>query len=144
MELSDDAIRAMLRDPAKFPPSARHLGSELLEFSVEHGWAEVAFAPRAEFANPTGMVQGGFICAMLDDAMAIAACISKRMGVIVPTLQMSITYLRPTPIARVVARGEVLRFSTASVVMQGALRDGSGATLAIATATAVPRPYPQP
>jgi uncharacterized protein (TIGR00369 family) len=143
MELSDDHIRAMLRDPAKFPPSARHLGFELLDFSVENGWAEVAFSPRAEFANPAGIVQGGFICAMLDDAMAVAACVSKRMAVIVPTLQMSITYLRPTPIARLAARGEVLRFSTSSVAMQGTLRDNTGAILAVATATAVPRPFPQ-
>jgi hypothetical protein len=29
------------------------------------------------------------------------------------------------------------------VVMQGALRDAGGAVLAIATATAVPRPFPK-
>ena len=52
------------------------------------------------------------------------------------------TYLRPTPIARVIARGEVLRFGSSSVVMQGALRDAGGKVLAVATATAVPRPFP--
>ena len=48
--------------------------------------------------------------------------------------------LRPTPIARVIARGEVLRFGTAGVAMQGTLRDTAGQVLAVATATAVPRP----
>lgn len=62
MELSDDKIRTILRDPAKHPPSARHLGFELIDFSVEKGWAEVAFTPRQEFANPAGSVQGGFVC----------------------------------------------------------------------------------
>ena len=52
------------------------------------------------------------------------------------------SYLRPTPIARVIARGEVLRFGSSSVSMQGALRDAGGALLAVATATAVPRPFP--
>jgi len=56
MELSDDEIRAILRDPAKQPPSGRHLGFELIDFSVENGWAEVAFTPRPEFANPAGSV----------------------------------------------------------------------------------------
>jgi uncharacterized protein (TIGR00369 family) len=143
MELSDDTIRALLRDPAKHPPSARHLGFELMDFSVAEGWAEVAFSPRADFANPAGAVQGGFVCAMLDDAMAVAASISKRLSVIVPTLQMTVTYLRPTPVARVIARGEVVRFGASSVVMQGTLRGADGSILAIATATAVPRPFPK-
>jgi uncharacterized protein (TIGR00369 family) len=142
MAFDDDTIRALLRDNTKRPPSAQLLGFEMIDFSIEGGWAEVAFTPRPEFANPAGSVQGGFVCAMLDDAMAVAAAISRRLTIIVPTLQMSITYLRPTPIARVIARGEVLRFGASSVAMQGVLRDTAGAALATATATAVPRPYP--
>jgi uncharacterized protein (TIGR00369 family) len=143
MELTDTEIGAILRDPANHPPCARHLGFDLIDFSVGQGWAEMGFTPRPEFANPAGHVQGGFICAMLDDAMAVAASISKRLTIIVPTLQMSISYLRPTPLARVTARGEVLRFSTSSVTMQGTLRDAGATVLAVATATAVPRPFPK-
>jgi uncharacterized protein (TIGR00369 family) len=142
MHLSDEQIRLLLSDAAKHPPCARHLGFELLDFSVEGAWAEVAFCPKAEFANPAGTVQGGFVCAMLDDAMSVAASISRRLTVIVPTLQTSVTYLHPTPIDRVVARGEVLRFGSASVAMHGTLRDKAGQRLAVATATAVPRPFP--
>ena len=79
---------------------------------------------------------------MLDDTMSFAASLSRRFEVIVPTLQTSVTYLRPTPIARVIARGEVLRFGTTSVAMQGTLRDTGGTVLAVATATAVSRPFP--
>jgi len=143
MDFTDEKIRALLGNPAHHPPSARHLGFELIDFSVEGGWAEVAFTPRPEFANPVGNVQGGFVCAMLDDTMSFAATLSRRFEVVVPTLQTSVSYLKPTPIARVVARGEVLRFGSSSVVMQGALRDTSGAILAVATATAVPRPFPR-
>jgi uncharacterized protein (TIGR00369 family) len=143
MSLTDDQIRALLRDPAKHPACARHLGFELVDFSVEGGWAEVAFAPRPEFANPAGAVQGGFVCAMLDDTMSVAASISKRLEAMVPTLQTTVTYLKPTPVARVLARGEVLRFGASSVAMQGALRDANGELLAVATAIAVPRPFPR-
>src|SRR5262245_37288834 len=123
MAMTDDQLRALLHDSSKHPACARHLGFDLVDFSVDEGWAEVAFTPRPEFANPAGHVQGGFVCAMLDDAMSVAASISRRLKVIVPTLQMSVSYLAPTPIARVMARGEVLRFSSSSVVMQGTLRD---------------------
>ena len=143
MALDDAAIRDLLRDVTNAPPCARHLGFELIDFSVDGGWAEVAFTPRPEFANPQGSVQGGFVCAMLDDAMGVTASISQRFTIVVPTLQVSVTYLRPTPIARVIARGEVLRFGSSSVVMQGTLRDAGGKTLAVATATAVPRPFPR-
>jgi uncharacterized protein (TIGR00369 family) len=142
MALSDDELHAFLGDSSKHPPCARHLGFELLDYSIDAGWAEVAFTPRPEFANPAGAVQGGFVCAMLDDTMSFAASLSRRFEVIVPTLQTSVTYLRPTPIARVIARGEVLRFGASSVTMQGALRDTGGTVLAVATATAVPRPFP--
>ena len=108
MTLTDEQIRALLRDPSKAPPCARHLGFELIDYSVDGGWAEVAFSPRAEFANPAGAVQGGFVCAMLDDTMSVAASISQRFAVIVPTLQTSVSYLNPTPIARVVAKGATL------------------------------------
>jgi uncharacterized protein (TIGR00369 family) len=141
MALSDDELRAFLRDTSRYPPCARHLGFELIDYSIEAGWAEAAFSPRPEFANPAGAVQGGFVVAMLDDTMSFAASLSRRFEVIVPTLQTSVSYLRPTPIARVIARGEVLRFGASSVAMQGALRDAAGTVLAVATATAVPRPY---
>ena len=141
MQLTDEQMRALLGDPARHPACARHLGFELIDFSVDGGWAEVAFHPRAEFANPAGAVQGGFVCAMLDDAMSVAASISQRLTVIVPTLQTSVSYLRPTPISRVIARGEVLRFGSSSVVMQGTLRLPDETVLAVATATAVPRPF---
>jgi uncharacterized protein (TIGR00369 family) len=142
MALNDEQLRAMLRDTSKYPPCARHLGFELIDYSVEGAWAEMAFSPRPEFANPAGAVQGGFVCAMLDDTMSFTASLSRRFEVMVPTLQTSVSYLRPTPIARVLARGEVLRFGASSVVMQGTLRDATGNLLAVATATAVPRPFP--
>ena len=142
MALSDDQLHALVHDRSKYPPCALHLGIEPLEYSVDGGWAEVAFDPRPEFANPAGYVQGGFVCAMLDDAMSFAATLSRRFEMMMVTLQISVSYLRPTPMARVIARGEVLRFGTAGVAMQGTLRDACGQVLAVATATAVPRPFP--
>lgn len=144
MSLTDAQIRALLNDHSKIPACARHLGFELLDFSIEERWSEVAFNPRPEFANPAGVVQGGFICAMLDDCMGFTATIAHRFTVMVPTLQMSITYLRPVPITRVMARGEVLRMGNSAVQMHATLRLPGGGQLAVATATAVPRPFPAP
>ena len=142
MPLTDEEIHALMRDRSQQLPCARHLGFELLDFSVDEGWAEMAFHPRAEFANPAGAVQSGFVGAMLDDAMSVAAGISQRFAMTVPTMQTTVTHLRPTPIERVMVRANVLRFGPASVVMQGALRGSDGTTLAAALSHAVPRPMP--
>jgi uncharacterized protein (TIGR00369 family) len=143
MEFTDEQIRALLRDPARHPPSARHLGFELIDFSVDEGWAEVAFTPRPEFANPAGMVQGGFVCAMLDDAMGVTASISQRFAILVPTLQISVSYLRPTPVSPVIGRGEVLRMGGSTAHLQGSLRLPDGTLLATASASAVLRAFPK-
>jgi hypothetical protein len=57
---------------------------------------------------------------MLGDAMGFTANIWQRLALVVPTLQVGVSYLRPTPIARVVARGEVLRMGGATVPLGGA------------------------
>jgi len=98
--------------------------------------------PQPEFANLAGAVQGGFICAMLDDAMGVTASISQRFALMVPTLQMSVSYLEPTPVARVIARGQVLRMGQTTAHLEGHLRLPDGTLLATATASAVLRPFP--
>ena len=143
MEFTDEQIRALLSDPARHPPSARHLGLELIDFCVEDSWAEMAFMPRPEFANPAGMVQGGFVCAMLDDTMGLTASISQRFAILVPTLQVSVSYLRPTPMSRVIGRGDVLRMGGSTAHLQGSLRLPDGTLLATASACAVLRPFPK-
>jgi uncharacterized protein (TIGR00369 family) len=142
-KMTDEELHKLLKDASKAPASARHLGFELIGYSVEEKWAEMAFHPRPEFANPAGTVQGGFIAAMLDDAMGFTASVSTRFEIMVPTLQMTVSFLRPVPIARVLARGEVLRMGASSVQMQGTLKLSDGTIAATALASAATRPYPK-
>jgi len=90
--------------------------------------------PRAEFANPAGPMQVGFVCAMLDYAISVAASMSQRLAVIVPILQTSVSYFRPTLMARVIARRRVTLQPVKSRNAGGAAerRGGRG----------VPRPLP--
>ena len=144
MDLTDDQIRAMLRDNSRLPPSAKLTGMELIDLSSAERWAEFAFNPSPSFANPTGNVQGGFICGMLDDAMSVATTITQGFRFLVPTLQMSVSFLKPTPVTRLIGRGETLRVGTHTAQMLGQLRLSDGSLLAVATASAVLRPFPNP
>lgn len=141
--LSFEQIRRILDNPKFAPPSAKFLGLEVIDFSLEDRWCEFAFAPRVEMANPAGHVQGGFVAAMLDDAMGLCATIATRMEAIVPTLQLNVTFMEPTPMARVLARAEVLRLGRNTAQMQSSLTRVDGLRLATATASAVIRPIPE-
>jgi acyl-coenzyme A thioesterase PaaI-like protein len=54
------------------PPAAATLGGELLAVNPDAGTIEVAFRAAAAFLNPVGVIQGGFLAAMLDDTLGPA------------------------------------------------------------------------
>lgn len=141
--MTDEDIRRFATDPDRQSPATRLLGLELLDFSVDEGWAEVAFVPPPSMLNPIGTIQGGFVTAMLDDAMGIAASLHRRFEVVVPTLSITTNFFKPTPAARLLARGEVVRMGSSSAHLQGWLRDEAGVLLASASASATVREHPR-
>lgn len=74
--------------------------------------------------------------------MGITASISQHFPLMVPTLQMSVSYLEPTPVARVIARGQAMCMGQTTAHLEGRLRLPDGTLLAIATASAMLRPLP--
>jgi hypothetical protein len=62
------------------PPAATTLGWELLHVDPGQGTIEVAFTAGESFTNPMGVVQGGFLAAMLDDTLgpALVATLPRR------------------------------------------------------------------
>ena len=142
MALTHEKILSIFRNTTRMPPATRLLGFEMLDCSMEQGWAEVAFTARPEFANPTGNVQGGFITAMLDEAMGVAANIHSGLTKIVPTLQLTVTFVHPVPVGRVIARGEVLRLGRNTAQLAGVLRLPDGTIAATATAATAVRDFP--
>ena len=90
-----------------------------------------------------GTVQGGFIAAMLDDAMSVAASLKSGFTKVVPTLQMTVIYLHPVPIARVLVRGEVSRLGNATAQLSGTLRLADGTIAATAVAATAVRDFPR-
>ena len=93
------------------------------------------------FANPTGAVQGGFIGAMLDEAMSTCVIIDSNVTMTAPTLEMKTSYLArlmPGP-ARVEAR--ILKRGKSAAFMEADCFDSSGKLVARASASALPMPF---
>lgn len=135
-ESLDAELKAFMRNPDNLPPSSRLLGFEFIDASVAGGWAEMAFHPTLEMTNRIGSVQGGYVAAMLDDAMGFAGLIHRRFEVLLPTLQLTTTFLKPTPPGRVLGRGEVVRMGRNTALLSATLRLPNGTPLASAIGAA--------
>ena len=122
------------------PPATDFVGFELIAFDENEGWAEAAFRLPAEATNPGGTAQGGFVTAMLDEVMSVAGSIVQDGPAMAPTLQMTVSFIRPVPVGvRLIGRGEVVRKGRQAIFTQGFLRSEEGTLLAQATASCLPR-----
>jgi uncharacterized protein (TIGR00369 family) len=91
------------------PRAAQTLGMVMRGHDPETQTVEVEFQARAEFTNLVGDVQGGFLAAMLDDAMTPAVAATLTKGQIAPTLNMNVCFERPAKVGTIVGRGRVLK-----------------------------------
>jgi uncharacterized protein (TIGR00369 family) len=80
---------------APMPPAARVLGWELVSIDPGAGTIEVAFTATGQFLNPVGVIQGGFLAAMLDDTMGPALVATLGPGLFAPTADLQVQFLRP-------------------------------------------------
>jgi uncharacterized protein (TIGR00369 family) len=100
------------------------------------GTIEVAFAATDQFLNPAGVIQGGFVAAMLDDTMGPALVATLGPGQFAPTTDLHVQFLRPARPGRLIGRGRVVRRGKDVAFLAGELSDASGQIVAVATATA--------
>ena len=104
--------------------------------SAEPGHVRMEFTATEQFLNPAGVVQGGFITAMLDDTMGPAAVAQLGPGHFAPTLELKVSFLRPVGPGRLVADGRVVHLGRSVAFLEGSLEDDEGNLVATATATA--------
>lgn len=104
--------------------------------SAEPGHVRMEFTASEQFLNPAGVVQGGFITAMLDDTMGPAAVAQLGPGHFAPTLELKVSFLRPVRPGRLVADGRVVHMGKSVAFLEGSLADEEGNLVATATATA--------
>lgn len=77
-------------------PSREFMGGEVV--SLAHGGerAVVRFVPPEGMTNPHGTVQGGFVAAMIDDAVSLATYFAGGERLFVTT-NLNCYYLNPVP-----------------------------------------------
>ena len=118
------------------PPSAALLGFKLLEVEPERGRIRVQFEARPEFVNPVGVIQGGFLAAMLDDTLGPALVATLPAGQFAPTLELKVNFIRPARPGVLIGEGRIVARGGSIAFLAGELTTEAGDLVATATATA--------
>lgn len=129
-----DVLRAVSEGLVETPPAAALLGWKAL--SLEPGHIRVRYTAQPEFGNPQGAIQGGFLAAMLDDAMGPALFTLLAAEDFAPTIEMKVSFLRPARPGPLIAEGRVVHQSRSIAFLEGTLATEDGDLVATATATA--------
>ncbi|MEO8813215.1 MAG: PaaI family thioesterase [Caulobacteraceae bacterium] len=140
--LTDEAILARFQRSRNQPSGSRTLGFRVTAVSQAERRVEVEFDARAELlANPMKQIQGGYLCAMLDECMSVACMIASGMVSVAPTVEMKTSFFRPAMPGRLRGVGTVVRWGKTIAFTEGELYDADDRLLAKATGTAVPTPF---
>ena len=114
----------------------------MLKVSQAERTVEVAFDARADLlANPMKQVQGGYLCAMLDECMSVACQVASGMTSVAPTLEMKTSFFRPAMPGVLRGVGRVVKWGRTIAFTEGELYDADGRLVAKATGTAMPTPF---
>ena len=140
--LTDEVILARFQRTKNQPTGSQTLGFSLIAVSQAEKSVEVAFDAKAErLLNPMKQIQGGYLCAMLDEAMSVACMVASGMTHVAPTAEMKTSFYRPAQPGMIKAIGRVVKWGRTIAFTEGELYDPQGRLLAKATGTAVPTPF---
>ena len=138
---NEDLLARFLRTKNQ-PTGSQTLGFRMTRVEQATRSVEVAFDARAELlCNPMGQIQGGFLCAMLDECMSVACMVASGMTSVAPTLEMKTSFLRPAMPGSLRGVGRVLKWGRTVAFTEGELFDDQGRLVAKATGTAIPTPF---
>ena len=129
-----DVLRAVSEGVVEMPPAAVLLGWKALD--LQPGRARVQYTARPDFCNPHGAIQGGFLAAMLDDAMGPALFTTLPADQFAPTIEMKVNFVRPARPGPIIAEGTLVHKTSSIAFLEGKLTTIDGDLIATATATA--------
>ena len=119
------------------PEAAKTLGWTLLEADPEAKTISIEFDGKTEFANPAGFVQGGFLTAMMDDAMGPAIVVGSKGKVYASTIDLHVHFLRPVKPGTIRVDAEVEQIGRSVAFAKASLYDGRGRLCAKASCSSM-------
>lgn len=139
--LTDAEMLARFQNSKKRPPCSETLDMRLESVDQANQTITMSFQAGEAFINPMGSIQGGFVAAMLDEAIASCGIIASNVTMAMPTLEIKISYLRPLFPGRALAKAWVIRFGKTTVFIEAELYGEDGKLVAKASSTIAPKPF---
>ena len=131
----DDIFRDLREGRFPLGRSDKTLGWQLVDVDPDMGWIRVQFEAKPEFVNPAGIIQGGYLSAMLDCTMGPGLLVTLEAGFFVTTIELKVNFIRPAQVGKLIAEANVVHRGRSICFSQGQICDVEGNLLATATAT---------
>ncbi len=113
------------------PPLTKWLNGHIID--AARGEVTVQHLVRPEMANPTGLLHGGMMCAMLDDVIGMTSATLGHKGFLI-SIDMTVNYLGKVKVGdAVIARGKIAREGRTIVAAIGELKDKDGNLVALSS-----------
>jgi uncharacterized protein (TIGR00369 family) len=124
--------------PALPPPAFKRMQGRIVDY-VEGELMICAFPALAEYANPAGLVQGGFIGAAIDNTFGPLSLLVTRRPC--STLNLNTTFVRPITAGDgdMTVEARVRALTRALVFLEAKVADQDGRTAVTATSTMLVR-----
>ena len=123
------------------PPSAAWMGMEVVSYRPDDMSARLSFAPPAAMRNFGGVVQGGFLAAMMDDAMGSLLFHALGGRYAPATIDLATHFFLAVPLERIEVEARVVRAGKAVAFAEARLYRSDGELSAQATSSVKLRPF---
>lgn len=143
--MTDEDIVQALHERVRNLTFMRYLDGVIHSVNQEKRQAILLFHPREDLCQSAGVIQGGFVTAMLDAAMAHAVLAASQLKLGPPTLELKVSFLRAALPGPHKAIGRVVRLGKSIGFLEGELFNDKDQLIAKSSATAMlvpPAPAP--
>ena len=127
--------------PDMAPPSAKWMGMEIIEHRAEDSYSKVSFAPNEHMVNFGGVIQGGFLTAMMDDTVGFNAFISLKMKFALATIDLHTHFYKAVAMGPIVVEAWVVRAGKSVAFLEAKLYDHEGELAASMKSSMKLRPF---
>lgn len=135
----------LIRDIFPAPsPSSTSLGFELLSLDMKKMSVRVRFDGKPEFCNPAGVIQGGYLVAMMDDAIGMLAGMKAGKAKLPSTVDLHTHFLRPVRKGVIEVAARLRNVGRAMVFAEAELYDSRGKEAARSAASLTLNPVLKP
>ncbi len=115
----------------------------MLGYDVARGSVELGFTAKPEFLNLGGVVQGGFVCAMLDDGLGFSVIVKTEGKYRAPSIDLHTHFLRPLRLGPVRVEARVTKIGKRLAYTEASLFDQDNILCARATSSGMLTPMPE-